>query len=86
MKALVITGIILLTLLTLSNIIMAIYDTLHEVNGVSDSGYYLVRAEDYTEDVEFRSRKLAIKFAKRFHGIVVDLDNELVIANYEIGR
>ena len=48
-----------------------------------DYGHFILRSIELGEDVTFTSRKQAVKFAKRFHGIVYDCEKELIIANYE---
>lgn len=50
---------------------------------VEPRGWYIIATSDVGCGYEFSSRKMAVKFAKRFHGIALDANNGNIIANYE---
>lgn len=80
-----IATIIIMALLIIDMVVTLTIDIVCDRKRVDrdDLGNYGVYSLEIGEDTFFRSRKIAVKFAKKFHGIVYDLDTDTIIANYE---
>ena len=59
-----------------------LFGSIKNYNG-EPRGWYIIATSDVGCGYEFSSRKMAVKFAKRFHGIALDANNGNIIANYE---